>query len=206
MSNANNSDKTIIYKLEEWFIEKTNSGCWAHGIVYNNPKFRKGKKICTSVILKIETGKTEYFAHTLNSIYSLPMDSYVGDQDVQEIINHISEQNQRALDCAEKLLSEGDCLFFEYRVFYKTSEGIIRLPCQTDPDHQYKSYVYEKDDFELRVSRMGKFTVKFNEAHKKCALYQISFYNVYFEKTDYLAADMTKTNTTEVNYEQTLPF
>lgn len=206
MINYNSTNDPNIFTLEKWYINQTDYGCLAHGKVYNNPKFRKGKNIHTSTILKIEKGETEYFIHTLNSVYALPMDSHTGNEDMEEIFNYISLQLKRAVNCAEKLLSEGDSLFFDYNVFYRTPTGIITLPHQKSPDSGYIRYIYENDGFELQFYNIGIYTVKFNEAHRKGALYDLSFTRKYLKKTDYLAADMTNERNAGVYYEQSLPF
>lgn len=196
-----------VYTLKNWRLEKTFYGLIVHGMVYNNPKFKNGYDIHTSPVLSFETGETEHFAHTLNSIYSLPVNSHTGNEDMQELLDNIESDKQKAFACAEKLLSEGDCLFFEYNVFYRTNKGIICLNHQSVP-HQYVSYKYESDDFELCSYTTDTFTVRFNEHYSSCALYELSFYNKYLKKNDYRFFDISKNNIPfrRLQHEQFLPF
>lgn len=200
-----NSDNRI-YTLEDWELVKKYCDYIAYGRVYNNRKFINGHRIHTSPVIRFETGETEYYIHTLNSVYLLPMDSYIGSEDMQKFFTDIETHKARAFACAEKLLSEGDCLFSEYNVFYRTSEGVISLDYQKIP-HQYVSYKYEKDGFELCAYSAHGFDVSFNASYSNCALYEISFFNNSFKKSDYKCCNSIKNhNLQEVQCDQSVPF
>lgn len=199
--------KGRVYTLENWNITTANCGSFqAHGKVYKNPKFKKETDIYTSTILEIESEEAEYLIHTLNSVYRLPMESYVGNEDMQTIVDDFYAQNRRAMDCAEKLLSEGDCLFFNYKVFYNTGKGIISLPFTKPSDTFYVKYIYADNGFELYVYDNGYCTVEFDENHRKCALYKLAFYGAYITKSDYIAIDTNTHNDMEIYNGTALPF
>lgn len=183
IKTENTTNKNIFNLLKRWSIYKVNSEYYIFGKRYNKKNGKKGKHI-ELLLLNLEIYEDGYVAHTLDSVYFLPKELCMKNTDIQKIFKDISKQNNRLIKCAEKLLDEGDCLIHRYSVFYKTSAGVIELEPIIVSDSCMK-YDYSDDDFKLVVYKSGECHVAFNEAHRNCSLYEISFLQHTIHKFNY---------------------